>query len=324
MRVTRKALMVGINEYDNFRRLDGCVADATKMFELLGRNDDKNANYECRLLTSPSSTRITRAMLRAEWQKLFRNFSGEVLFYFSGHGMTSDTGALLVTQDGTQAEPGLPMSELTKMAEKSKASEVLILLDCCFAGDAGDTFYSQLPGASPHAELRQGMTILAAAGPAELAKEEGGHGVFTSLALQALAGGAADPRGYVSAASVYAYADQVLGAWDQRPLFKTYASSLGAIRRCKPQVDDHIIRDLPALFSTPDSRYKLTPKYEFTHKSADAKCVKIFNKFKQYRDAGMLRTVNGKDLYFTALKYGQVELTPLGKLYWWLAEKNRI
>ena len=46
-------------------------------------------------------------------------------------------------------------------------------------------------------------------------------GIFTNLVLAALEGGAADLRGHVTPGSIYAYVDQALGAWDQRPIFKT-------------------------------------------------------------------------------------------------------
>jgi hypothetical protein len=82
--------------------------------------------------------------------------------------------------------------------------------------------------------------------------------------------------------------------------------------------------ELPLLFSTPDSRYRLNPSYEFTHKLAKKEKVDIFNKFKLYRDVRLLRTVSGDDLYFTALKSKYVELTSLGKFYWQLAKEKRL
>jgi len=322
--MSRKALLIGIDQYDIFRPLSGCVADATKLGELLAGNEDGSTNYDCRVLTSAGPPAVTRATLRTEWRNLFQNFDGDALFYFSGHGFPSDTGGFLVTKDGTSVEPGLPMSELVQMANQSSAREVLIILDCCFAGDIGSIPYAQWPGGSPFVQLRQGITIISAAGSKEYAKEEGGHGVFTSLMLQALAGGAADPRGLVSAAAVYAYVEQVLGPWDQRPLYKSYANVLGPVRRCKPRVTDAEIRKLPNLFPLPEMLYELDRTYEYTDESADPKHVEIYNWFKRYRDAGMLRTVDGDDLYFAAMKSGQVELTLLGKFYWWLASKRRI
>jgi len=46
--------------------------------------------------------------------------------------------------------------------------------------------------------------------------EDAGGGIFTSLVVDALQGGAADILGDVTAPSVYAYLEAALGAWDQR------------------------------------------------------------------------------------------------------------
>ena len=320
--MSKRALLIGIDRYNNFQSLTGCVADATAMHGLLNWHEDGSQNFACRLLTSDDPQQITRAVLRSEWRNLFGQFSGEVLLYYSGHGAPSDTGGYLVTQDGTSTEPGLPMNELLQLAMQSNAREILIILDCCFAGDIGTVPNSYLPGGSAMTHLRQGMTILAAAGAHELAKELGGHGVFTNLVLGALAGGAADVRGRVSAAGIYSYVEEALGPWDQRPLYKSFATSLSPIRLTKPYVADEMLRELPRLFSKPDVEYHLDPSYEFTHKTSDVKNIQIFDKFKQFRDARLLRTVKREDLYFAALNSNPVELTPLGQFYWRLVKKG--
>ena len=320
----RRALLIGIDKYDTFRPLNSCVADARRMEELLALNEDGSANYACNLLTSDDWQKITRGSMRIEWRNMFRDFSDEILFYFSGHGAPSQTGGYLATQDATAAEPGLPMSELIELANNSSAKEVLIILDCCYAGDMGEIALSHYPGASPHVQLRQGVTILGSSGRNQLSKElEAGHGVFTSLVIGALSGGGADARGRVSAASIYSYVEQALGPWDQRPIYKAYVSTLSAIRCCKPPVSDVLLRKILDLFPKPDSQHQMDPSYEFTHKSANPKNVEIFNIFKVYRNARLLRTVEGDDLYFAALDSHGVELTPLGKSYWELANNKR-
>ena len=126
--------------------MNGCVLDATEMNEILARNSDDTPNFACRLLTSPGPNPITRGFLRQQWRELFQDFLGDLLFYFSGHGSPSDVGGYLVTQDGTPDDPGLPMNDLLTMANNSKASTVLLILDCCFSGSLGN-----LPGSRPEA-----------------------------------------------------------------------------------------------------------------------------------------------------------------------------
>jgi hypothetical protein len=323
--MAKRALLIGIDHYDNVTGLNGCVADATALRDQLMRNDDGSLNYDCRLYTSPGAVVISRGFLRTQWQQLFDSFTDDIFFYFSGHGTPTQLGGYLVTQDASQEEPGLAMNDLLQLANQSKAREVLLILDCCYSGSLGNP--PNLQGGSSienQAQLRDGVTILAASRPTEVASEVGGHGVFTELVLSAIAGGAADIRGRVSAASIYAYVEQALGPWDQRPLYKSHASKLSPVRICRPAVEDEELRQLPQLFKTADGQYGMNPSFEYTHSSADAANVEIFNKFKKLRNARLLRTVAGDDLYFAALNSRSVELTQLGRFYWQLARNGRI
>src|SRR5438876_11467216 len=117
--MSRRALIVGINHYDHVAPLQGCVPDALAMEEVLSRNADGSVNFQCRVLTSPGPTGITRVFLRQQWSELFHDFKEDVLFYFSGHGTPTETGGYLVTQDGTPGDPGLPMDHVLTMANNS-------------------------------------------------------------------------------------------------------------------------------------------------------------------------------------------------------------
>lgn len=325
MDTNKRALLVGIDHYDVMPRLTGCVADAQCMCELLAHHADGSPNYDCRLLTSADRQPITRAYLRAQWHNLFDNFDGHILLHFSGHGAPTRAGGVIVTQDGVRGDPGLSMDELLVLASKSPAKSVLLLIDCCYAGNIGDLALLQGSGNGPgQAVIREGLTILAAARPTETAQEAAGNGVFTKLVLGALAGGAADVRGRVSAASIYAYAEQALGSWDQRPMYKSYADRLPPVRLCKPSVPDPLLRELPELFPEEDSLYRLDPTYEYTEATAKTAHVAIFNKLKVLRNANLLTTKSGKDLYFIALEGDWAKLTPLGRLYWNLAKKGLV
>jgi hypothetical protein len=320
--MARRALLVGINKYDceEISDLTGCVRDATAMEALLATNYDGGRNYDCRLLTTDSD-QVTRERLREVWEQLFDNFSEDILFYFSGHGTATRAGGHVCTQDATKKEVGLPMDELLTLANSSTAREVLLILDCCFSGALGNP--KNLP---PYqAQLREGVTILTASRSTEVSLEKtGGHGLFTWLVLSALRGGAADIRGQVSAAAVYSYAEQVLDAWSQRPLYKSHADRLSPVRLCEPAVSDALLRQLPHFFSLATDRYQLDPSYESSNASANPAHTAIYQNFVQYRDARLLRTVGGGHLYYTTIDSGGVELTDLGQMYWLLAKEGRI
>jgi hypothetical protein len=84
------------------------------------------------------------------------------------------------------------------------------------------------------------------------------------------------------------------------------------------------LRQLTRYFLAEDSSYQLDPSYEHSHPDATPEHVAVFNAFKTYRDARLVRTVQGDDLYFAALDAHAVALTPVGRLYWRLAKQGRL
>lgn len=303
--------------------LKGCVQDAEEMGKMLNHNEGGGLNYDIRILPNEKVDKVTRRILRTEWLKLFDSYRGNILFYFSGHGVFTKFGGHLVTQERTPMDPGLAMNELLQLANESVAEEVFLILDCCNSGALGDESKGRF-AIFDQAQLREGVTILAVSRDTESAVIQEGRSVFTNLLLGALSGGAADVRGHVSAASIYAYSEASLGAFDQRPLYKSYATKLTPLRYGKPAVEDSLLRELPKFFLEADSEYKLDPSYEFTESSADQKNVEIFKKFKKYRDARLLITVSDPDLYFAALHSTGVKLTPLGQYYLRIAKDGRL
>lgn len=323
--VQKRALIIGIDEYDNVNNLTGAVNDANKIAHALSENYDESPNFDCRVITNPGNNPpITRAFLRENWQDLFDNFDGEVIFYFSGHGTPTMVGGFLVTTDAVTNDPGLPMSELLELANQSNAKSILLILDCCYSGSLGNI--NLLEGTVDNqALLHEGVTILTASRPKQPSKEVGGHGVFTELVIGALTGGAADVRGRVSAASIYAYVEAALGSWEQRPMYKSHASHLSPVRLCTPSIPDSLLRELPKIFENSDSEHRLDQTYEQSNKYvAKPDNVELFTKFKKLQVARLLQNRSGDDLYWTAEHSGSVFLTPLGQFYWKLAKNRRI
>jgi len=328
--MTKLALLVGIDQYesDDFDDLTCCVADAQAMNEMLSRHGPPaegvagGKNYTTRLITSSGNRRISADFLRDSVDQLMHHpmGDGDVLFYFSGHGLANERGGFLVTQDGTRETPGYPMADLLKAANSSRNSSVVIILDCCNSGEIGniadDDGLNQV-------SIGPNVTILAASGATQKSAEQWDHSLFTQYLLEALDGGAADVRGEVSAAAVYAYAEQALGPWDQRPVYKSYARKLSPIRRCAAAVPDSTLARLTEWFPTEDSVYKLDKSYEPEEKDYAIEAhVKIFDQLKKLRNARLLDGENGEQLYFAAIHEKTVHLTPQGKLYWKRARRG--
>ena len=116
-----------------------------------------------------------------------------------------------------------------------------------------------------------------------------------------------------------------MGAWDQRPIYKSHARQLDSIRECEPIIVDELLRRLPEFFPTPTFVFMLDPTFE--EQNVHVAIPENFQKFKiikQYQIAGLLKNRSGRDLYWTAEQSGGVYLTPLGQFYRRLASDGRI
>src|SRR5207302_9787782 len=207
---------------------------------------------------------ITRVRLRTEIQALFAGDPDVGLFYFSGHGVITSVGGFVVTSDFTSYDEGVSMDEILAYANHSKAKEKVIILDCCHSGAFGSP---NLTGSNV-CQLSEGLCILTASRDSELAMESAGHGVITSLLVDALRGGAADLRGHITPGSIYAYVDQALGSWDQRPIFKTNVTRSTVLRTIPPPVPHMTLKKIGEYFLTPDEEHKLGPEYESSDPAA--------------------------------------------------------
>jgi hypothetical protein len=318
----RRALCVGIDNYA-FGELHGCVSDAVKLATVLRSHEDGSPNFDVRELTAPiggDPSLVTRPKLREEINELFRHPADVALLSFSGHGAENNLGGYLVTQDARGYDPGVWMMEVIDMANQSRAREVVILLDCCHAGHLGNISAID----NTKALLREGVSILTASRGSQVSVEVGGGGLFTSLVADALEGGAADILGDVSAPAVYAFVEAALGAWSQRPLFKSHVAQLIPLRKCHPSVPAPILRQLPTLFPLPAEDLPLTPEFESSSPTADPAKVEIFQKLQVLNRVYLLVPVGADHMYDAAMTSQSCRLTASGRYYWRLAKAGRI
>jgi hypothetical protein len=316
----KRALLVGIDEYDQFESLDGCVNDVDAIEPLLSRNEDSSPNFDSQKRTGASGG-VTRDALLGDLDSLFGGGVDVSLFYFAGHGAGSGTDVALVTEDGTQATPGIAFSEVLAKVAESSVREVILILDCCFSGAAGGI--PQL--ASSATTLRDGVSILAASrGDQTAAETTNGRGLFSSLLGGALEGGAADVMGKVTIAGLYAYLDESFGAWDQRPAFKANVDRLHELRRCTPAVPLTELRQISELFPVPDHVFPLDPSYEPDAGLGNSEHERVFSTLQKYRAAKLLEPVDAEHMYFAAMESKACRLTPLGRHYWEVATDGRL
>lgn len=321
----RKALVIGINKYPE-APLEGCENDANSIANLLEENENGDNNFSVKIKNNIKS--------KAEMKELvIELFSGEnevALFYFSGHGYQSEKKTYLVTPDYKNYDMGILMDEILDIANTSKSKNKIIILDCCFSG----AFGGMMGIDETHSLLGEGVTILTASKKDEPSVEVCGHGIFTTLLLEALKGGAADITGNITTAGVYSYIDKALGPWDQRPIFKTNISQFLPIRKVEPKVPNKIIKEIFNYFPSPDHILNLDPSFEFTNKPqidhkiiepyAKEKNVEIFKNLQKYVSIGLVEPLGEEHMYFAAMNSKACKLTPLGYHYWKLIKSKRI
>ena len=247
----RRALIVGIDDYQQ-APLSGCVNDANAISAVLATHATGPTNFDTLLITSPP-TSLTRATLRDAIDKLFATECEIALLYFSGHGFVRSGDGCIVTKDAERHDEGISMTEILGLANNSPVKNKVIIFDCCYSGNVGTPNTT----GSGVAQLAEGLTVLTASRGSEVAMEQSGGGVFTDLVLAALHGGATDLRGHITPGSIYAYVDQALGAWDQRPIFKTNVTQFTSLREVQPQVPLETLRKLPIYFSLPKTNTSL-------------------------------------------------------------------
>lgn len=322
----KKALIVGINNYKN-SPLEGCVNDATQIAELLTTDGNGDPNFEVKQKNNVQ----TKAELLKDLNDLFCKGKADVaLFYFSGHGSQSFGGSI-VTPDYNGLDMGISMAEILRMANTSKSENKVIIMDCCFSGTMGDLTAS----CSNEALVGPGVTILTACDREEVSFEDSKtkHGVFTSLLIEGLKGGAADLAGNITAANLYTYVDQSLGAWEQRPLFKTNISKSLAIRKVEPKVSKRVLRKICQYFDSPDALYELNPSFEETNYPeaehtlivpyAEKENVKKFKELQLLESIGIVEPVGEQHMYFAAMNNKGCRLTSIGQHYWKLSKDKR-
>ncbi len=317
----RKALIVGIDYYDNVTPLHGCVNDAHSVNAILSRHSNGTPNFGTRLYTATGkSTSISRKELKNITEELFKEDSDIALFYYSGHGYVEGNEGYIITSECEHGDDGFRMGELIDIANNSKAKNKIIILDCCHAGIAGNVDVIK-PEASI---LCEGLTILAASSKDQYAIEENGTGVFTNLFVDALNGSAANLVGSITPGSVYAHIDQSLGPWQQRPIFKTNVKRFITLREVQPSIQLDEIRKITELFKNKGDEFKLDPSFEPTEACHIEDNGEQFKLLQKYNHVNLVIPIGEEHMYYAAVNSKSCKLTVLGVHYWNLVKKGRI
>ena len=316
----RKALVVGIDYYEHVGSLYGCVSDAHSVKAVLARHSDGSVNFAVRDVTGTGpADPVTRTELKSLVEQVFASDGEIALFYFAGHSQVGNTGGYLTTSECRNGDDGLALDEVLQLANASPARNRIIVLDSCFAGVAGTS-----PLHRANAEIAEGVTILSAATADQYAAESDSGGVFTTLFVDALSGGATNLVGDITPGSVYAYVDQSLGAWQQRPVFKTHVKEFVSLRNVQPPIGLADLRRITEFFPESGSEYDLDPSYEPESDAPDPTNTQSFAVLQAYNRVNLVVPVDAPHMYHAAMEGKSCRLTVLGEHYRRLVEDDRI
>ena len=326
---TRRALLIGIDNYPGTNKLNGCVADVKAIRSAIEFNGDGSQNFEVEELLDVVSSRQAMGQI----ETLFATDLDVALLYFSGHGYVNSTGSEIVfpndiTNDGYYN--GLQMRSVMDIVNQSKAKNKIIILDCCHAGDIGKYRVD-----IDSSDLRTGVSILSACrGDQTAAGRDGATSYFTAALCLALSGAAADFLGNITMGNVYAYIDRFFTASEQRPVFKTNVTEFVPLKTVTPKVATDLIKEIPSLFPNVGDVLPLDPSFEFTNSAANRpnlvvpyakqENVDIMKKLQELESIGFVEPIGEKHMYFAAMHSKACKLTDLGMYYWLLVKRGRV
>jgi len=323
----RKALVVGVDHYEHVSSLHGCVNDAHAVKAAIERHGDGSLNFDVQLFTGigPSNT-VNRSQIKDYIAKLFSDDNEIALFYFAGHGHIESVDGYLLASDSARGDEGVSLTDILSLANKSKARNKIIILDSCHSGIAGT-----LPNSENNAVLSEGITILTASTKDQYASESSGRGLFTTLLVDALNGVAANLLGDVTPGSIYAYIDQSLGAWEQRPVFKTNVKSFVSLRKVQPSIQLDDLRRILEFFPKAGYQFPLDPTFEPEKKgrsegmpAPNPENTRKFAILQKFNRINLVVPVDAPHMWNAAMESKACKLTVLGEHYRRLVKRGRI
>ncbi len=232
------ALIVGINDYQSWPRLQYAVNDATTIESTLVEHFGFARENVIRLIDREATReRIVEALGGTLADARRVGPDDRVLVFFAGHGATrklpsgKELGYIIPADAELDSYPvrSISMTELKDFSELIPAKHVYFVMDSCYSGLAltrggGGSYAEEVT----HRRARQ---ILTAGGADEIVADNGpaGHSIFTWTLLQGLQGLAdLDGNGVLTATELGAFAAPIVSKFSsQTPAFGNLEGSEG-------------------------------------------------------------------------------------------------
>ena len=231
------AVVIGVNEYAKWPRLQYAVADADSVRATLVDKLGFSADRIVTLLDRDATRANILTTLNSRLGKPAIGDADQIFVFFAGHGATRQLASgrslgYIVPVDADPAQTAteaIAMTEIQNIAEGLGARHVFFVMDACYSGlglaRGGADRYLQ------DNARRVGRQMLTAGGADQMVADggPGGHSVFTWTLLQALDGKAdTNGDGILTATEIAAYvAPSVSKVSLQTPAFGSLPGSEG-------------------------------------------------------------------------------------------------
>jgi len=223
------AVIIGINDYPNVRKLKFAVNDAKAFYDHLVSHNYIPAENVTLLLDWEATLTKLRSTLGTHLKRKARK-DDMVIIYFAGHGST-EKDVMSPDGDGLEkyllpydADPkdlyasALPMREISHIFNRVQSERLVFLADSCYSGASGGRTIGIAGTRSNISEnfldrvaSGKGRVIITASGSNEVSAENEDlqHGVFTYYLIEGLQGKAdMDKDGLITVDEVYRYVSE--------------------------------------------------------------------------------------------------------------------
>ena len=186
------ALVIGINRYNNFSRLQTAVNDATGVAETL----KADYGFDAKLILDEKATR-QNIMKEINQMKMTLNPEDRLLIYYAGHGLLDKiTGtSYWLPVDAEERDPTnwIEAKSVSDQLKRTRAMQVLVVADSCYAGTISRIIDPDLAGRGSRDSYLQKLKskpsrVLIASGGNEPVDDSGGtgHSIFADVLIRSL------------------------------------------------------------------------------------------------------------------------------------------
>ncbi|MBV7538035.1 polysaccharide deacetylase family protein [Duganella sp. sic0402] len=232
------AVVIGINDYQKWPKLQYAVQDAKAIRETLVGKFGFDSERVFTLTNGEATRNNILALFHDKLAEARLKKDDRIFVFFAGHGATRqlssgrNLGYIIPADSDPQqvSVDAIPMTDLQNIAESLNAKHVFFVMDACYSG------LGLTRGGGSNAFLRDnarriGRQMLTAGGADQMVADggPGGHSVFTWTLLQALNGKAdLNGDGLITATELAAYvAPAVSSVSQQTPAFGSLPGSEG-------------------------------------------------------------------------------------------------